>query len=203
MEATTHASIQRMMPAMKTLAIPLILAIWVVPAAAGPKKYHFELATLTAKPEVKADVAKTATARVEAQLKKAMATSDRLVADLDGAPARDASADAWRRYLAKKGVSGAFHLTVELTEASEKLEASDKPNTQRLVVHVAIHMLGETIPGRTMGFTGDGQATVKQEVDMKVRDRDREYSWDGAAETAVAMALKECFAKLEKPAKKP
>ena len=74
-----------------------------------------------------------------------------------------------------------------------------KPNTQRLVVHVGIHVLGETIPGRTMGFTGDGQATVKQEIGMKIRDVDRTYAWDGAAETAVTDALKTCFERLAKP----
>ena len=62
-------------------------------------------------------------------------------------------------------------------------------------------MLGETIPGRTMGFTGDGQATVKQEVGMKIRDKDRDYAWDGAAETAVADAMKTVFAQLAKPPK--
>ena len=74
----------------------------------------------------------------------------------------------------------------------------DKKGAQRLVVHVGIHVLGETIPGRTMGFTGDGQATVKQEVGMKVRDKDRTYAWDGAAETAVDDAMKTCFAQLAK-----
>jgi hypothetical protein len=53
-----------------------------------------------------------------------------------------------------------------------------------------------------MGFTGDGAATVKQEVGMKVRDKDREFTWDGAAETAINDALKTCFAKLALPQKK-
>ena len=70
----------------------------------------------------------------------------------------------------------------------------EKKNSQRISVSVGLHVLGETIPGRTMGFTGDGRATVKQEVGMKVRDKDRQFTWDSAAETAVADALKECFA---------
>ena len=186
------------------LAISLAVVALVARADAAPKKkYHFEILAVTAKSEVKPDVAKTAIARVQKQLEKAMAASDQLVATLDDAPARDASPDSWRRYLAKKGIAGVYLVTVELTEAWEKVEPSDKPNTQRLVAHVAIHMLGETVPGRTMGFTGDGQATVKQEVDMKIRDRDREYTWDGAAETAVGNALNECFTKLARPAHKP
>ena len=77
-----------------------------------------------------------------------------------------------------------------------------KAKAQRLVVHVGIHMLGENMPGRTMGFTGDGQATIKQEVGMKVRDRDREYAWDSAAEVAVADAMTTVFKQLAVPAKK-
>ncbi len=192
-----------MMPGMRSLLISLATLVVAARADAAPKKkYHFDIIAVTPKAEVKADVAKTSTERVKGQFEKAMAASDQLVAKLDDAPPRDASADTWRKYLARKGVSGVYLVTVELTDAWEKIEPSDKPRTQRLVVHVALHVLGETVPGRTMGFTGDGQATVKQEVDMKIRDRDREYAWDSAAEVAVADALKTCFAQLDKPAKK-
>ena len=40
--------------------------------------------------------------------------------------------------------------------------------------------------------------TVKIEVGMKVRDKDTEYAWDQAAETAIADAMKTCFAQLAK-----
>lgn len=171
-------------------------------AAPKKKKYHFELAAVTAKPEVKADVAKAATPRVELQVKKAFASHPQLVATLAGAPDKSA-ADAYRKYLKKKGLAGAYLVTVEVTEASEELvPVDDKPNTQRLVIRVAVHVLGETIPGRTMGFTGDGQATIKQEVGKKVRERDREYAWDSAAEVAIADAMKTVFKQLAVPAKK-
>jgi hypothetical protein len=63
-------------------------------------------------------------------------------------------------------------------------------------------MLGENIPGRTMGFTGDGKATIKQEVGLKIRDRDREYTWEQAAEIAVNDAMKTVFQQLAVPPKK-
>jgi hypothetical protein len=171
-------------------------------AVAAPKKYHFELAAVTSKPEVKDDVAKTATPRVEAQIKKAFETHPQLVAKLEGAPDK-ANADAYRKYLAKKGLSGAYLVTVEVTDAFEELvPVEGKPNTQRLVVRVAVHVLGETIPGRTMGFTGDGKATIKQEVGKKLRERDREYTWDQAAELAIADAMTTVFKQLAVPAKK-
>jgi hypothetical protein len=53
-----------------------------------------------------------------------------------------------------------------------------------------------------MGFTGDGKATIKQEVGVKVRDRDRAYTWDQAAELAVDDAMKTVFQQLALPPKK-
>jgi hypothetical protein len=190
-------------PRLHVLLVALaLLAGGLAPAEAAPKKrYHFELAAVTPKPDVKADVAKAAVPRVEDQIKKAFESHPQLVARLEGAPEK-AKADAYRRYLAQKGLSGAFLVTVELTEASEELVPMDKPNSQRLVVSIAVHVLGETIPGRTMGFTGDGRATVKQEIGKKLRPRDREVAWDQAAEVAIADAMTTVFKQLEKPQKR-
>ena len=172
-------------------------------AAPAKKKFHFELTAVTPKAEVKAEVAKMAVPRVEAQVKKAFASDPQLVAVLDGAPDKS-QGDAYRKFLVKKGLSGSFLVTVEITEASEETQPMEgKPNSQRLVIHVALHMLGEIIPDRTMGFTGDGQATVKIELGVKIRDKDREYSWDQAAEAAVADAMKTVFKQLQVPLKKP
>jgi hypothetical protein len=186
---------------------PLILALCVgltatALAAPAKKKYHFELTAVTAKPEVKPDVAKAATPRVEAQVKKAFASNPQLVASLDGAPDPKTQAEAYRKYLAGKAISGAYLVSVDITEASEELvPIEDRPNAQRLVIRIGLHMLGETIPGQTMGFTGDGKATVKQEIGMKLRDRDREFTWDQAAQVAVDDAMKTVFQQLGAPAK--
>lgn len=171
--------------------------------AAPKKKYHFELTAVTTKSDVKPDVAKAAAPRVEGQVKKVFESHPQLVAKLEGAPDPRTDADGYRKYLARKAISGAYLVTVEITDASEELvPLDDKANAQRLVIHVGIHMLGENIPGRTMGFTGDGKATIKQEVGMKVRDRDREYTWDQAAELAVNDAMKTVFQQLALPPKK-
>jgi hypothetical protein len=180
-----------------------IAATSTVAEAAPKKKYHFELTAVTVKSEVKPDVSRAATPRVEAQVKKVFETHPQLVAKLDGAPDPRANAEGYRRYLARKAISGSYLVTVEITDASEELVPLDgKPNAQRLVIHVGIHMLGENIPGRTMGFTGDGKATIKQEVGVKVRDRDREYTWDQAAQLAVEDAMTTVFKQLALPPKK-
>jgi lipoprotein-anchoring transpeptidase ErfK/SrfK len=189
-----------MMRAMKSLILLAVLAVLAPHADAAPakKKYHFELTKVLIKDNVKPDVAKVAQARLEAQLKKAFETNPQLVATVDGAPDPKADAEGYRKYLVRKGIDSAYLVTVEVTDASEELVPLEDKKSQRIVVKIGIHMLGETIPGRTMGFTGDGQATVKLEVGLKVRDKDRDYAWDGAAETAINDALKTCFAQLAK-----
>jgi hypothetical protein len=183
--------------------IALVLGTSTTALAAPKKKYHFQLAAVTAKPDVAPDVAKEATPRVDAMVKKTFETHPQLVAKLDGAPNPETKADAYRKFLTKKGVAGAYLVTVEITEASTEVEPLEsKPNTQRLVVRLAIHLLGETIPGRTMGFTGDGQATIKLEVGKKIRDRDREYAWEQATEAAIAEAMTTVFKQLAVPPKK-
>jgi hypothetical protein len=192
-------------PAMNRLVLALAaIALAGSAAEAAPKKkFHFELTAVTAKPEVKPEVAKAATPRVEAQVKKVFDTHPQLIGKLEDAPDPRTKADAYRKYLGTKGIAGAYLVTVEITDASEELVPfDDKPNAQRLVIHIGIHMLGENIPGRTMGFTGDGKATIKQEVGMKLRDRDREYTWDQAAELAVDDAMKTVFQQLAVPPKK-
>ncbi len=188
---------------MRPILLLVALVALVSTATAAPKKYHFKLAAVTAKSEVKADVAKEATPRVESQVKKTFETHKQLVPTLDGAPDPDAKAESFRKFLTAKGLSGAYLVTVEITEASiELVPVESKPGTQRLVVRVAVHLLGENIPGRTMGFTGDGSATIKQEVGKKIRDRDREFTWDEAAKAAVDDAKLTVFKQLAIPPKK-
>jgi hypothetical protein len=183
-------------------ALFLLCALAAVAVAQPKKKYHFDLAAVNVKPEVKPDVAKSAQPRIEEQVKKTFGSHPQLVGKLDGAPDWKTQAEAYRKYLAAKGLAGAFHVTVDITDASEELVPTDKPNTQRYNVRIAIHMLGETMPGRTMGFTGDGQATIKQEVGKKLTDRDKKYTWDSAAEEAVKDAMAKVFKQLAVPQKK-
>ena len=196
----------RPMKSLLLTALALVAVAVVGPSAeAAPKKkkYHFKITDVLVKPEVKEDVGKEAQPRVMAMFRKALENDPQLVLDVEGAPDPDKNAAGYRKFLQRKGISGAYLVTVEVTEASiEIVPLEDKKNAQRIVVSVGIHVLGETIPGRTMGFTGDGRATVKQEVGMKIRDKDRQFTWDSAAETAVAEALKKCFEKLAKPLKK-
>ena len=69
---------------------------------------------------------------------------------------------------------------------------------------LARELVGEIIPARTMGFTGDGGSTVKADVGRKLRPRDRDFNLAGAIELAVNDALASSLHTLETapPAKK-
>ncbi len=203
LDSPARGAVARRIAARLVVVASLLGFIGTVGAAPKKQRYHFELAAVTAKPEVDAKVAVSATPRVEAVVKKAFETHPQLVATLDGAPDKGNEA-AYRKYLTKKKLAGAYLVTVEITEAEEAVEVMEsKAKTQRMTVKLAVHVLGETIPGRTMGFTGDGKATIKQEIGMKVRDRDREYAWEQAADLAIADAMSTVFKQLAIPAKKP
>src|SRR5258705_4978475 len=200
MKANTPTS--GIMRPMRPLIALLAVATLGAPALAGPHtkakpKYHFLLHEVSLGDGVAGDVPEFAQPRVKAQVEKAFADHPQLVATLDGAP--DASADpkGYKAFIKKQKLAGAYKVNVEITLASEELEAvDDKAGTQRLVVRLGIKMFSETIPDRVMGFSGEGSATIKQEIGKKLRTRDREFAWDSAAELAINDAIATSLAKL-------
>ena len=168
--------------------------------AAAEPRYHFVLVSVVAKDKIKPEVARTATPRVEAKLKKVFAEHPRLVAKLDGAPDPKASEEAYRAFLAKAGVKGAYRVQVEITEASEE-HGTGQTGAPQLAVHLALRMLGERIPDSTLGFSGQGTATVKEDVRAKDSERERDSAWDDVADVVVADAMKTALEELahEKP----
>jgi hypothetical protein len=187
-----------------------VLAVAARPADAKPKKkYHFELEDVRAGKDVKADLVTEVTPRLKTQTEKLIENNPQLVMNLEGTPPdpngdADAFAKAFPKWLAKNKIDGAYKVTVEITAATEEVEAvEDKPNTQRIVVHLEVHMFGETMPQRKMGFYGDGSSTIKEEIGKKLRPKDRDAAWDDAATEALTKAIDESLQKLALPPPKP
>jgi hypothetical protein len=168
------------------------------------KKYHFDLVEeIAAGKEVPADTAAELTPQVKELATKAFTTHERMVA-LDGAPDPKLNAAAFKKYLTKKKVAGAYRVNVEIVAYDESSEELEAPRSgKRLSVHVALRMFGETIPGRVMAFSGDGTATIKMEVGKQVRPRDRAAAQHDALEMAIADALGASLSKLDMPPPKP
>jgi hypothetical protein len=193
---------------MRFVALAFALAASVVGvqsarAADPPKeKYYFELKAVTSKPALKPDVVKIALARVQAELKKAFRQHPQIIAQLEAAPDPKSDPDAYRAYLAKAHIAGAFNVTVEITDATEVPTAiEDKPGAQRLEIRLALRMLGTRIPDDTLGFTGHGKTASKQEVTTKVSDAERQSTWNDLAELAVSQAIRTALEELTVAAK--
>ncbi len=196
---------------MRRLLPFLVCALWILGssslAAAGSKskskkKYFFEVTSVTSKTTLPPALEKIILPKLEAEVKKQLVGHAQLVAALPDAPDPKADATKYRRYLTKKGISGAYQVSVELTSASEEVEQLEGRSGQRLVVRLGVHMFGETVPGQTIGFTGDGSASIRQEIGKTLRPRDQEFTWQGAVELAVTDAIDTSLARLSAPAKK-
>jgi hypothetical protein len=170
-----------------------------VSLAADPPKerYYFELKTIIPKPELKPEVVKLATARVLAELNRALSNHPQIVVKLEGAPDPKLDPVAYRGFLDKAHITDAFTVTVELTDASEVTSPIlDKPGAQALQTRLALRMLGAHIPDDTLGFTGHGKAGAKAEVGAKISERERQETWDQLSELAVSQAIKTALEEL-------
>ena len=171
-------------------------------AAAPPKeRYYFELKAITPKAELKAEAVKAATPRVLAELKKAFEHHPQIVVQLEGAPDPKADPDAYRQYLEKSQIAGAFAVNVELTDATEtSAPSADKVGAQEHETRLALRMLGTRIPDDTLGFTGYGKASAKGDG-AKASERERQETWDQLSELAVSKAIATALEELTLAAK--
>lgn len=171
------------------------------------KKYYFELVEVRAGETLDKTVAADALRLLDTETRKQYAAHKQLAPNLTGAPEPEANKKKFVKWLIKKKIAAAFKVDVELTKYTEELEPTTTPNAgkdaKRLVVHLEIHMFGETMPGHKMGFEGEGTATVKEDVGKKMTAKDREFTIQYAIELAVADAIAKSLEKLAaKPPKK-
>jgi hypothetical protein len=166
------------------------------------KKYLFEVSVVTSKASLPDPLEKAILPMLSAEVEKQLSHHPQLVTAVPGAPDPAGDATKYRKYLAKRGLAGAYSVSVELTSASEEIEPIEGRSGQRLIVRMGVHMFGETVPGKTIGFSGDGSASIRQEVGKTVRPRDQEFTWQSAVEMAVTDAIDTSLAKLSAPAKK-
>jgi len=189
----------RHLPLVSILAAAAIVMLHAGTAHAGKKRYYFELVEVKAADS--APAAGELVEPIEKQVAKTLVAHPQLVASLDGAPDPKTNPKAFKKWLARKRIAGAYRVNVEVTEFEEELEDKDASLNQekRLIVRLNLRMFGETMPARVMAFSGDGGSTVKIDVGKKLRPRDRKYAIEQAIELAVNDALASSLAKLARP----
>ena len=191
------------------LAVPFLAALALLalpsPGRAGtkakaPPRYYVQLTTVALADGVIADEA-LVVAAVRAKAEAALAASAQFVIAVEGAPADSATPAVWKAWLTKQRLAGAMKLNVVITTASEETTPDPAKKGQRFRTDLGITLFGEHMPARGMAFSGDGAATVKVELGMKLRDADRRYAWEESATEAVNKAITASLAKLTEKAK--
>jgi hypothetical protein len=169
------------------------------PSASKGKRYYWSIIGVLPKASVDAALSNMLKPLIEAKLAKIISSHAQLAAEAP--PGADPSkADAYNKMLAKAKIAGSYSVTVDITEATEEIVDDDKkPGNKRLVVHLAVHFLGERIPDKTIGFTADGTVTIKEDFGKTVRPKDREFVWASAVNDAIDDAIATSMASLSKP----
>jgi hypothetical protein len=183
------------------LVAALVAAWWAgaQPAQAQKKRvvYCFVVTNIQAGAQVPADVAE----KIRSRLVSSVDGHERLMATLPpDAPDPQAEPDAFVTYMKRRKITP-YKVTIEITDYHHEVE--DGPRGQRLAVHVALRMFGETMPVRVMAFSGAGAATVKLDVGQKVRPRDTEIGNRDTIAQAVDDALAESIRRLDEKQKAP
>jgi hypothetical protein len=113
----------------------------------------------------------------------------------EDAPDPNQDAKAFERYLKKKNLR-AFRVWVEISRYKSQKESKDGKNS--LWVDVGLRFFGETIPGKSFGFSGDGAASIKIEVGAEFRPRDSEIAQSEAVTAALDQAISGALSSLKK-----
>lgn len=177
------------------LAALALLAVPVATSQAGSKEtYYFLVHDVRLVDGIPAEVG----AQVRDQLIKAIGAHERLIPELPkDAPDPQADPKAFEKYLKKHKIKP-YRVNVDVKEYRHELEELAAPRRgQRLTVGIVLYVFGETMPQRTMAFSGDGSSTVKLEIGKKLRARDTEVANGEAVTIAVNDALKTSLERLE------
>lgn len=170
------------------------------PARAEPRpKYYFAVEAIDLADGIPAALRERVRAELDAELSRHPEVVTALPA---GAPDPAAAPKKFKRYMKRRKLS-AYRVKVDVTEYSRAVEPMPEGRRgKRLKVSVALRLFGETIPDRTMGFTGAGSAAVALEVGKRVRPRDEQEAHRAAVEPAVGDAVAEALAKLSAPSRR-
>ncbi len=204
-----HTRLQRLVAV--TAGVALFTGAGLSPALAAPKKvsvsgakkYYWSIIGVFPKATVDAALATQLKPVVLAQVTKTLAAHPQLVAALPDSIDVN-NPETFKRMLSKAKIAGAYTVSVDISDASEEVvPIESKPGELRLVVRMSVHLLGEVMPDKTIGFTGDGSATIREEIGKKLRPNDRVFVWAAAAEAAVDDAVATAMKTLSKPVPAP
>jgi len=159
-------------------ALALVLCSTKV-GAQGPEqksKYYFKVASIQS---ANTKLIPTATELLKAEV----ASRPELATDIATAESEDGQA-ALRR---QQGVQG-YEVSMRIESFTEEIKPPPPGQTeQKMAISVKLTVLGHTIPGKKLMFTGDGDASLIGDFSERLKDKEQE----GLRRTALAAAIKQ------------
>ena len=171
--------------------------------AAPTKKYHFELTAVTREARGQGRRREVGAGRASRRRSRRRSRRTRSSSQRSTArPIPKTNADAYRKFLTKKGDRGRLPRDRRDHRGDRGARADGGQAEHAAPGRSTSASTCSARPSRAARWASPATARrpIKQEVGMKLRDKDRDYAWDGAAETAVDDAMKTVFAQLAKPA---
>lgn len=176
--------------------VGLVVVAWAAGTSHAKRKqvYYFLVTEVQLADGVPQEIAE----RVREQMERGISAHERLIEALpEDAPDPEAKPKAFVRYIKKRRLKP-FRVSVEVTDYRHEVESLPAPRRgQRLAVRIALHVFGETIPKRSMAFSGDGSSAIKLDIGKRLRERDSEVANREAIKLAVDHALTRSIERLE------
>lgn len=177
-------------------------------ADARPKKSPAKLIFSLAQVDMPKSAPEGLEALIRAKFSKMVLAQPELLDSIPAdAPPMDASDTdrrgnkRFRKYMKKHNMRP-YRVTLQVTEVETTVKDNTRVSGKLVSANIRVHMFGETLPFRTMAFTGDGSAKIAIEVGKKVRDKDKRFAIEDSAEFAIKQAIEASLQKLNSQKKK-
>jgi hypothetical protein len=187
-------------PLLGTAMLALAIATLSSPASAdsGKPKYYFRVSNIECRDNKIIPLAKEL-------LEAEVATRPEFTMDLGG----KLSEDAQIAELRKQGMQG-LQVSLRITTLKKEIKPpAPGQRDQQMSIEVKLGVLGHTLPGNKLLFTGDGDASLMGEFSERLKDKEEERFMRTALSSAIKQAVSTAVAKLtnstledKKPAKR-
>jgi hypothetical protein len=176
------------------LALSLLLTVPAVARVAGPK-YYFQVHDVESRVPLDGEIRKFVGEAVKAEL----ASRPEWASELGDVHDRDSVIAE----LKKRKLSG-FDVVVKVAAVSEETkDPNPGSRMKRLSVSVKLAVLGTTLPGEKMMFSGDGEASAEAEVPDRRMEAEADAMLKDAIKDALKQAVDQAVLKLGAPASVP
>jgi hypothetical protein len=173
-----------------TAMLALAAAVFSAPASADPRipKYYFRVTNIECRNDKIIPLAKEL---LEAEVAK----HPEFTMDLGGKLSEDAQSAELRKHGMQE-----LQVSMRITTLKKEIKPpAPGKRDQQMSIEVKLGVLGYTLPGKKLLFTGDGDASLMGEFSERLKDKEEERFMRTALSSAIKQAVTTAVAKLTTP----